>query len=346
MGYPSFNDITKGFAPGWFASVMGTGVLALTTLSIARDNPWLEGPAWVLHYFNLLLFATLAVPWVLRWVRFPEAALATLRHPLQANFYPTFSIAVLVIALQWLHFGHHVELALAFWWVGALLTYGFSFAILLPMFRGEQVTLDHVTPAKYIPAVGLVVMPLAGGPLLATLEGSARDLALLMNVMGLGAGAMTYLALLSLVSFRKYLHKPALGILTPTVWIQLAPIGVIPLSLLNLTEQLPFAAAREVAQVVALLVWGFGVWWLIMAVFMTLAAKREGQLPFALSWWAFTFPLGAFVSLSLRLGKTLDFSPIHCIGVFAWALLVGLWLITLSKTLHAVKSGKVFQPHP
>lgn len=346
MAYPSFSDITKGFAPGWFASVMGTGVLALTTLTLSQEQSWLTLPAWALHYFNLTLFCLLAVPWLLRWVRFPEAALATLKHPLQANFYPTFSIALMVIALQWLHFGHHVDLALGFWWVGALMTYGFSFAILFQMFRGELVSLDHVTPAKYIPAVGLVVMPLAGGPLLAELQGTSRELALLMNVLGLGAGAMTYVSLLSLVSFRKYLHKPALGILTPTVWIQLAPIGVIPLSLLNLTEQLPYPAARELALVFALLVWGFGVWWLIMAGLMTLAAQREGQLPFALSWWAFTFPLGAFVSESFRVGKAADFAPAHCIGVAAWALLVMLWLVTLFNTGKAVASGKVFQPHP
>jgi tellurite resistance protein TehA-like permease len=39
--------------------------------------------------------------------------------------------------------------------------------VLFFMFRGEHVAAEHVTPAQFIPAVGLVVMPLAGGPLLA-----------------------------------------------------------------------------------------------------------------------------------------------------------------------------------
>lgn len=346
MTYPSFSEISKNFAPGWFASVMGTGVLALTTLHLSHEQSWLEPVAWGLHYFNLLWFAVLALPWLWRWLAFREAAVNTLKHPLQANFYPTFSIALLVIALQWLQFGQHVDLALWFWWSGALLTYAFSFAILFHMFRGDSVTLDHVTPAKYIPAVGLVVMPLAGAPLLAHTSGLLHEVILLMNVLGFGAGAMTYLALLSLVSFRKYLHKPALGILTPTVWIQLAPIGVIPVSLLNLSKQLPFIAAQEVAAVLAFIVWGFGVWWLLMAILLTLAAKREGQLPFALSWWAFTFPLGAFVSESFRVSQIMQFELAHCIGVAAWALLCVLWSITLYKTLLAVKSGKVFIPHP
>jgi tellurite resistance protein TehA-like permease len=58
---------------------------------------------------------------------------------------------------------------------------------------------------------------------------------------------MMYLGLLGLTLYRKYLHKPAQGILTPTVWIHLAPIGVIPVSLMNVAEQLPFPRLREVA---------------------------------------------------------------------------------------------------
>jgi hypothetical protein len=41
MSYPSFADISRTFAPGWFAAVMGTGVLALTTHGLAQRWPWL-----------------------------------------------------------------------------------------------------------------------------------------------------------------------------------------------------------------------------------------------------------------------------------------------------------------
>jgi hypothetical protein len=39
MSYPSFADISRTFAPGWFAAVMGTGVLALTTHGLAQRWP-------------------------------------------------------------------------------------------------------------------------------------------------------------------------------------------------------------------------------------------------------------------------------------------------------------------
>ncbi len=344
MAYPRFADISRNFAPGWFAAVMGTGVLATTTLRLAGDWPLLALPASILHWFNSLLFVALAVPWLVRWLRFQPAALATLRHPVQASFYPTFSIALLVLAAQWLAFGAPVGVALALWWLGVIMHFAFSFAILFVMFRGEHVSAEHVTPAKFIPAVGLVVMPLAGGPLLAQADGALREWMLTVNVIGLGAGSMMYLGLLGLTLHRKYLHAPAQGVLTPTVWIHLAPIGVIPVSLLLVVEQLPFPALREAAIVLMLLVWGFGVWWLVMASLLTLAARAAGQLPFALSWWGFTFPLGAFAGESLRLKALLGWHSAYAIGVVAWLLLCFLWAVTLLRTARGVASGAIFQP--
>ena len=346
MAYPTFSEIARAFAPGWFAAVMGTGVLALTTHALAQRWPALAVVGEALHWFNTVLFAVLAVPWLARWVRHRDAALQTLKHPVQANFYPTFSIALLVLAAQWLAFTHWTGVALAFWWSGVALHFVFSFAVLFFMFRGEHVAIEHVTPAQFIPAVGLVVMPLAGAPLLAHMPEGLREVALTVNAVGLGAGSMMYLALLGITLFRKYLHAPAQGILAPTVWIHLAPIGVIPVSLMNLLEQLPFPAAREAATVLMLLVWGFGVWWLVMAMLLTLAARAAGQLPFALSWWGFTFPVGAFVAESLRLSKLLGWSAPFAVGIAAWALLWVLWSITLLRTARGVASGGIFRPHP
>lgn len=344
--YPGFSEIARNFAPGWFAAVMGTGVLAITTHVLAAQWPLLASLAWVLHYFNLLLFVVLSLPWLTRWIAHRDAALATLKHPVQASFYPTFLIAMLVIAAQFLVFGPQVDLALLFWWPGALLTFVFSFAVLYSMFSGEHVGLEHVTPAKFIPAVGLVVIPIAGGPLLAHLHGTAHELALFANVFGLGSGMLMYVGLLSLTLQRKYLAKPAFGILAPTVWIHLSPISVIPVSLLNLVDHLPFPVQSAVFIVFGLLFWGFAVWWVVMASLLTLAARRRGMLPFALSWWGFTFPLGAFVICSFRLSTLSGIESVGWVGTAAWGLLLALWLLTLLNTLRVVASGAVFLPQP
>lgn len=67
------------------------------------------------------------------------------------------------------------------------------------------------------------------------------------------------------------------------------------------------------------------------------------QLPFALSWWGFTFPVGAFVAKSLRLNQLLGWGSMFAIGVGAWVLLCCLWLVTAVKTARGVASGAIFQ---
>jgi len=335
----------QAFAPGWFAAVMGTGVLAVTLHFYARLVPALDVPAVALHWLNVLFFVLLAVPWLARWIRHTAAALMSLQHPVQAHFYPTFSIALIVLALQFLAFGHHTGIALALWLPGALLTVVFSFAILARVFHGETVTLEHVTPAMFIPPVGLVVIPVAGAPLAATLGPGWREAMLVFNWAVLGAGSLLYVGVLALTMFRYVLGKRVGRPLVPTAWVNLGPLGVIPVSLLNLADAMPELAAAGVVQIAGLLLWGFGAWWLLMASILTLSAARRGDLPFALSWWAFTFPLGAFVAASWRLGTQLALPPIVAVGALALALLAGLWLVTLVKTLRGVASGALLRPH-
>ena len=47
-----------------------------------------------------------------------------------------------------------------------------------------------------------------------------------------------------------------------------------------------------------LVLWGYGAWWLMLAVMKTAFYLRSG-MPFNLGWWGFTFPLGVY-SLSRR----------------------------------------------
>ena len=101
----NFRLIVKGFAPGWPAAVMCTGAFALATLHFSHQLPALAGLAWALHGCNLLLFALISIPWLLRWVMARRAVVATFKHPVADNFYPSYAIALLVLAAELRVFG-------------------------------------------------------------------------------------------------------------------------------------------------------------------------------------------------------------------------------------------------
>lgn len=341
----SFSLIVKTFAPGWPAAVMGTGAFALATLRFAEGTPALEGLAWGLHGFNLVLFALISIPWLLRWAMAPSAVAATFRHPVAASFYPTYAIALLILAGELRAFGGHVDAAVVVWWLGVALMFALATTVLLAIFEGEHVNLDHITPGVFMPPVGLVVIPVAGAPLLSAQPEALRDLALAINGIGLGAGFFMYLALLALAFHRFYVHKRIPPMMAPTFWINLAPLGVMVVSGLNLVAALPFSGDKGVYVVAAFLLWGFGAFWLFLAALLTWSLRKTTPLPFSLTWWAFTFPLGAFTLGSQRLAEATGMSTPLAFGWLAWALLAAIWSLTLFKTIAGVLSGRLFQPH-
>lgn len=342
----SFPLIVKTFAPGWPAAVMGTGAFALATLHFSHQLPILAGLAWALHWFNLALFVLISVPWLLRWVVAWPAVANTFKHPVAANFYPSYAIALLVLAGQLRAFGSHESLALIAWWVGVALLFSLTLAVLLSIFEGEHVNLDHITPGIFMPPVGMVVIPVAGGPLLAVQPEALRDLALTINGIGLGAGIFMYTALLALAFHRFYVHKRLPPMMAPTFWINLAPLGVTVVSVLNLVAATPFAGDKSTYVMAVFLLWGFGAFWLVLAMLFTWSVRKIAPLPFSLTWWAFTFPLGAFTLGSQRLSEVTGLTTPLAFGWLAWGLLAAIWSLTLIKTIGGVASGKLFQPHP
>ena len=82
-----------------------------------------------------------------------------------------------------------------------------------------------------------------------------------------------------------------------------------------------------------------------MAIIMTLYYVKKLKLPYAMSWWAFIFPLGAYVASSHLVYKIFKFSIIDYIGFGLYWLLFFFWAITLIKTTNKVYTGEVFKGH-
>jgi len=338
-------QIIRNFAPSWFAAVMGTGVLTLGAAFLGHEFPPMATVASALHLFNIAFFLVLLLPWILRWFLARAQAAGSLVHPVVASFVPTVAIALLVLAVQFLQIDKAAQIALPLWCLGSALAFGFSILILFNQFVGEHVMLDHVTPGMFIPPVGLVVIPVAGAPLALAIGGPAQGWLLLVSYIALGSGALLWLALQAITMFRFVLHKPVPGPLVPTFWINLGPLGVMPISIIALADASPFIVDKAPFHVAALLLWGFGTWWLFMAALLTWRYWKRGQLPFALSWWAFTFPTGAFAIASFKLSVVVPLPGIFSVGIIAYGLLVMFWSVTLVRSVRGSLDGSLFQPH-
>lgn len=336
-------QVVKNFTPSWFASVMGTGILAMTSLFYSQYIPFLKNLAYILFYFNIILFFILLIPWVLRWIFFKKEALNDLKHPVVSNFYATIAIAMLVLAADFIVIGKNIKMGEVFWFIGTLGTIFFSILTLYEMFKGEHVKLDHINPAWFIPPVGLIVIPIAGSLIIPHFSGMVQEFVIFINYFGWGSGFFIYLALLAITMYRFILHCPLPNTLAPTIWINLGPIGAGTVALINLIKNSSFITMQEPFFIFGFLFWGFGIWWVTMAIVLTLHYRKRLKLPYAMSWWAFTFPLGAYVAASHAISSLFGFQLIDYIGFALYWLLVIFWVVTLAKTSIYTYHGTLFK---
>ncbi|MGC8618313.1 MAG: tellurite-resistance/dicarboxylate transporter [Thermoplasmata archaeon] len=336
-------DFIRNFSPSWFASVMGTGILAVTTLYYSPYLPALRDVAIFFFYLNLALFSILLIPWVLRWVMFRQNALFDLNHPITSSFYATIAIALLVLAVDFIVIGKNTVAGEVFWLFGVILTVFFATLIPFIMFKSEGIKVEHVNPGWFIPPVGLIVIPIAGSLIIDKFTGLTQEVIIFINYFGWGAGFFLYLALLAICFYRFILHTPLPGTLTPTLWINLGPIGAGIVALVNIVKESPFITVKEPLFVFAFLFWGFGIWWVIMAMVMLLHYLRRMNLPFALSWWAFTFPLGAYIAATHAIASIFNLVLVNYIGFALYWLLVIFWAVTLVRTVVHSYRGTIFR---
>jgi C4-dicarboxylate transporter/malic acid transport protein len=320
---------------------MGTGILASTSLFYSSYLSFLQYVAKALLYLNCLLFCLLLIPCLLRWLLYRENALRDLRHPVTSNFYPTLSVGLLVLASDFIVIGGPTSLSSYLWAAGAALTTLFSFIIPYVSFTGDHVTLDHINPAWFIPPVGLIVIPIAGSAFIGRFPGVANEMIIAINYFGWGAGFFLYLSLLAICMYRFVIHRPLPNVLAPTVWINLGPIGAGTVALFNLVTRCQFITQPEPFFVLGLLFWGFGIWWLVMAISITLHYVRRLRLPYAMSWWAFTFPLGAYVAATHMVAQRFSLGSLDYLGFGLYILLFVLWAVTATSTAYHVL-GELF----
>ena len=70
---------------------------------------------------------------------------------------------------------------------------------------------------------------------------------------------------------------------------------------------------------------------------------RRG-LPFTLTWWSFTFPVGTCVTGTIALAARSHSEVLQGASVVLYALLLAAWLVVAVCTARGSASGRLFRP--
>lgn len=92
-------------------------------------------------------------------------------------------------------------------------------------------------------------------------------------------------------------------------------------------------------------IWGFAVLWIVLATALTVRTVRQG-MPFALTWWSLTFPVGTFVTGTTQLAVHTGLPAFRVAAAAAYVGLLGTWGLVAIRTARGSLRGNLFLPPP
>ncbi|WP_024791470.1 SLAC1 anion channel family protein [Lebetimonas sp. JS032] len=303
-----------------FAVVMGLSGL---TIAYAKAYHFLDFPYW--PYFILLILDTAAffgvfITYMIKWVKYPDAIKAEVNHPVKSSFIPAISISFLLISIAYMDYAPTISVT--FWWIGAWLHLFFTFSVIKFWIR-HSFDVKMISPAWFIPIVGNVLVPVAGVDIVNEY----------INLFFFSIGIFYWIVLFTIVTYRMIFHHPLPKKLIPTFFILIAPPAVGFISYFRIT----FGSID---------IFSMFLYLIALFTFFLLIAKKSlyTQIPFFISWWAYTFPLAA-----ITIATTLIYSSFRNCSMYWFSLLL-LAIVTVVvfyvayKTYLAIKAEKICIP--
>ena len=352
-------EVIRQFTPNWFAATMGTGVLALALAQLPVAIPGLRSVAEGLWLFNILLFTLFTAAYAARWMLFFDEARRIFGHSTVSMFFGTIPMGLATIINGFLLFGLPrwgegvVQIAEVLWWIDVALSLACGVLIPYMMFTRQEHSIDQMTAVWLLPVVAAEVAAASGGLLAPHLSDAHSQLVVLTTSYVLWAFSLPVaFSILTILLLRMALHKLPHENMAASSWLALGPIGTGALGMLLLGGEAPaiFAAnglpgvgeiASGLGLVAGITLWGFGLWWMLMALLITLRYLRDG-IPFNLGWWGFTFPLGVYSLATLKLASILGLTFFSAFGTVLVILLAAMWLIVGKRTVQGAWRGELF----
>ena len=316
---PAYSRL-EHFPNAFFAMVMGLAGFTLATERLEKSLQLNHYNSLFLLIFTAIVFAILLAIYALKAIRFPKAISWEWNHPVRMCFFPAASIGLILMGTAFGPF--HTQLSFGFWALGSALHLFGTLAVLSTWIGHRNFELMHLNPAWFIPVVGNILVPIAGSRL-----GYVE-----VSWFYFSTGIVFWIVLLTLVFNRLVFHNPLPERLLPTLMILIAPPAVGFVSFVTMTGGIdPFSRILYYTGVLFFLI-------------ILLQVPKLSRISFAMSWWAYSFPLAALTISTLLYAEKMSSSFHQAVGYCLYGLLVLVIVGLLLRTLKAIFASEICQP--
>lgn len=276
------------------------------------------GAKLFLYLITAWFFALLCI-YGYKLVKYTDEVKHEFFHPVKLNFFPTISISLLLLSIAYESVSH--EFSHVLWYSGAIIHLIFTFVILDIWFFGTF-KITAVNPAWFIPVVGNILVPVAGVSIVGAEVGW----------FFFSIGIILWISLFTVFVYRMIFYEQLLQKFLPTLFIMIAPPAVGFISYVKLTGELdPFAR----------ILYYFGLFITLLLITMF---RRLKEIPFFVSWWAYTFPLDAITIATILFYKMTGYPALKTMSSVLLVLASVVVAVVLVNTVRAMVNKKVCVP--
>lgn len=336
----------EGLTPGYFALVMGTGII-----SIGME---LEGYAVisdVLLVTCLVAMVVLAVLNVWRFSHYQQAIASDFMDPRRAFGFFTFVAGANVVAIRLGMDGHHVAQAVLLFMSGAVwLVLGYVVPWTAVLGREERPVVMNANGTWFIWVVASQSVAACSAGLEPVWDGARAELALLA-VGSWSVGVFLYAAAGILVALRLMLYPFGPEELTPPYWVSMGALAITVVAgarIVEMTDAPVVLATRGLIAGVAVVFWAFATWLIpvLVAAGVWRHFVRRVPLRYEATLWSIIFPLGMYAVAGIYLGQADQLPLVEAIGSGElWVAFVA-WVVVFVAMVRNLNATVLTSPSP
>lgn len=368
----TFQGIVLNFTTSWFTFSMGTGIVAVMLRKLPYQFTGLDIIAHVVFVFHIVTFLIIIAISTLRYLWWPRVFLLMLNHPIQSLFLGAIPIAVstvvdyLVIALV-PYWGQGLAIfAWVLWWINIALAFGIAISLAFIQFTRHANSLETFNALWLLPIVCIIAAAGAGSIVASVIPMQHGKLTIVLSYVALGMGFSLAFMVTTIYYMRLMIHKIPLGGSVFSAFLPLSVFSQSAFATLNLASTArdvfkkhgewivsPNVISSDTAGFyseamyagtipISLMLWGFALIWLVLAIFFIIDIVSVSKISFTLAWWGVTFPVGVFAVATSEISNSLGSGFFRVLATIITLGEIMTWLMMVALTLYNLPRNRLF----
>lgn len=322
-------------APGYFAAVMGTGIV-----SIGLHDAGLLIPSAVLMWITVVLFVVLWVLYIWRAIAFWDRVVADLRDPGKAFAYFTVVAAADVLGVRLSQEGW-TPVAASLFLFAALIWFVFGYVLpwQVMMTRDGKVILASANGTWFVWAVASQSLAVGMGQLRPQFDSELAQWIGLLAVLAWSVGVILYAAMAVMVLLRVVQYGVTPQQFEPPYWVAMGALAIAVVAGAGIVQMdhTPLVdAVRPLIAATVVIFWVFCLWLIPLLVGAGVWRHVLHRVPlrYVPALWSMVFPVGMIAVASISLGKADALPAAGAIGEVALVIAVIVWAAVFAGLVH------------